>query len=216
MHSLIIDSAVLGKDGNAALALDLVGIHHPLRDVLVGCERTCLVQQLVYQGSLTMVYMSDNGNIADGTEHWKPRWIRQKRGIISGSLKVRLQHRWTAQRAFGSNGTEECGGKRIKGVVRLLFYCLSLSGVGYILLKADSGIGTGRHAINLDALCSATGQMIASIDTTKKSFRFDNGRQALDMTPVIRTVMDSDGGLITWIPKPGAMIHGLNLEPSRT
>src|SRR5574340_891827 len=35
------------------------------------------------------------------------------------------------------------------------------------------------------------------------------------MTPGIKTVMDSDGGLITWMPRPAGIIQGRNLEPSR-
>ena len=35
MYAFVIDRAVLGKDGDTALALDIVRIHHPVCNVLV-------------------------------------------------------------------------------------------------------------------------------------------------------------------------------------
>ena len=55
----------LGQDGDAALALQIVGIHRALRHVLVLAHRARLLQQLVDQRRLAMVDMGDDRDIAD-------------------------------------------------------------------------------------------------------------------------------------------------------
>ena len=57
--------SVLGQNGNAALALQIVGVHHALRHLLVLAEYAALAQHLVHQGGLAVVYVSDNSDIAD-------------------------------------------------------------------------------------------------------------------------------------------------------
>ena len=54
----------LGEDGDAALALEVVGIHRPLGDALVFAEGAGLLQQPVDQGGLAMVDMGDDGDVA--------------------------------------------------------------------------------------------------------------------------------------------------------
>jgi len=53
--TLILHGAILGEDGDAALAFQVVRIHHPLGDVLVGGKGTCLAQKFVHQRGLTVV-----------------------------------------------------------------------------------------------------------------------------------------------------------------
>ena len=60
---------VLGKDGNAALALELVRIHYSLGHLLVGAECSGLTQHGVNQSSLTMIDMGDDGDIAYRLAH---------------------------------------------------------------------------------------------------------------------------------------------------
>src|SRR5260370_970072 len=69
MHPFVIDRGVLREDGDAALALQVVRVHDPLRDVLVRGERAGLVQELVDEGRFTVVDVSDDREIADGTGH---------------------------------------------------------------------------------------------------------------------------------------------------
>ena len=54
----------LGEDGDAALALQVVGIHRALGDPLVLAERAGLLQQAVDQGGLAVVDVGDDGDIA--------------------------------------------------------------------------------------------------------------------------------------------------------
>ena len=54
----------LGQDGDPALALEIVGVHRPLLNLLVLAERAGLLQQLVDQRSLAVVDMRDDGDVA--------------------------------------------------------------------------------------------------------------------------------------------------------
>ncbi len=54
----------LGQDGDAALALEIVGIQRPLGDTLVLAERARLLQQPVDQRGLAVVDMGNDGDIA--------------------------------------------------------------------------------------------------------------------------------------------------------
>ena len=54
----------LGQDSDAALTLELVGIHHPLSDPLILAEGAGLGEQLVDEGRLAMIDMGDDGDIA--------------------------------------------------------------------------------------------------------------------------------------------------------
>ena len=55
----------LGEDGDAALALQVVGIHGALGDLLVLAERAGLLQQAVDQRGLAMVDVRDDRDVAD-------------------------------------------------------------------------------------------------------------------------------------------------------
>ena len=59
-----MDGGVLGQDGDAALALELVAVHRALGDALVGAERAALVQQRVDQRGLAVVDVGDDGDVA--------------------------------------------------------------------------------------------------------------------------------------------------------
>ena len=58
----------LGQDGDAALALEIVGIHRALGDALVLAKRAGLLQQPVDQRGLAMVDVGDDGDVAK--VHW--------------------------------------------------------------------------------------------------------------------------------------------------
>ena len=59
-----VDGRILGKDGDAALALQVVRIHHALGHLLVGAEGAGLAQHGVNEGGLAVVNMGDDGDIA--------------------------------------------------------------------------------------------------------------------------------------------------------
>ena len=60
----IADGAVLREDRDAALALDVVAVHHPLADVLVLGERPRLHEQLVDERRLAVVDVRDDRDVA--------------------------------------------------------------------------------------------------------------------------------------------------------
>ena len=57
------DGAVLGEDGDAALALQGVGVHDAVALEFVLAELAALAQQLVDQRGLAVVDVGDNGNV---------------------------------------------------------------------------------------------------------------------------------------------------------
>jgi len=64
VRTFVAHRAVLGQDGDAALALQVVRIHHPFLHVLVGGKGSRLLQQLVDQRGLAVVDVGDNGDVA--------------------------------------------------------------------------------------------------------------------------------------------------------
>src|ERR1051326_6405377 len=64
-RSVVKDGGVLGKDGNAALAFEFVGIHHPVDEFLVGAEDAALAKHLVHERRLAVVNVGDDGDIAN-------------------------------------------------------------------------------------------------------------------------------------------------------
>ena len=54
----------LGEDGDAALALEIVGIHRALDLALVVAEDAGLLQQAVDQGGLAVVDVGDDGDVS--------------------------------------------------------------------------------------------------------------------------------------------------------
>ena len=62
---LIMNGRIFGKDGDAALALEVVGVHHAFRHLLVGAERAALLEQLVHQRGLAVVNVRNDGNVSD-------------------------------------------------------------------------------------------------------------------------------------------------------
>ncbi len=59
-----VDRRVLGEDGDAALALQIVGVHHPFLHVAVRPQAARLAQHLVDQCCLSVVNMRNDGDIA--------------------------------------------------------------------------------------------------------------------------------------------------------
>src|SRR6267142_3597981 len=65
LYVVIPDGGVLGENGNAALALQIVGIHDALDQCLVGAERAALTKHGVYERGLSMVNVRDDGDVAN-------------------------------------------------------------------------------------------------------------------------------------------------------
>jgi len=64
VHAAIVHRRVLREDGDAALALEVVGIHHALDHVLVGGEGAGLLQELVDERGLAVVDVRDDRDVA--------------------------------------------------------------------------------------------------------------------------------------------------------
>ena len=58
------DGRIFGQNGNAPLALLIVGVHHTLGPRGATIERTRLLQQTIHKGGFAMVYVGNNGDIA--------------------------------------------------------------------------------------------------------------------------------------------------------
>ena len=64
LHTAVLYGGVLGGDGDASLPLQVAGVHHPVSDRLVLPVDAGLLQHLVHQGGLAVVYVGDDGDIS--------------------------------------------------------------------------------------------------------------------------------------------------------
>ncbi len=78
------DRRGLGQNGDAALALEVVGIHRPLDLALVGAVDAGLLQQTVDQSGFAMVDVRDNGDV---TKIHSPGFQKRGGGPHRTSLK---------------------------------------------------------------------------------------------------------------------------------
>ena len=60
----VANGGVFGQDGNAALPLQVVGVHDPVYGLLILPIYTALLEHFVHQGGLAVVNMGNNGNIS--------------------------------------------------------------------------------------------------------------------------------------------------------
>ncbi len=59
------DGGALGKDGDPALALQVIGIHGAFSDALPLAEGARLLEHFVDEGGLAVVDVSDNGDVSE-------------------------------------------------------------------------------------------------------------------------------------------------------
>jgi hypothetical protein len=60
---------VFREDGNPTLFLQIVGVHHAFLGFGTRIKRTGLLQQLINQGSFTMVNVRDDGDVTQIFDH---------------------------------------------------------------------------------------------------------------------------------------------------
>ena len=60
----VLDGGVLGQDGDAALTLQVVGVHDALHRLLVLAVHAALLEHLVHQRGLAVVDVGDNGHVS--------------------------------------------------------------------------------------------------------------------------------------------------------
>ena len=64
LGGVVMHGGVFGQNSNAALAFQVVIVHHALFHNLVIPVYAALFEQLVHQGGFAMVNMSNDGNVA--------------------------------------------------------------------------------------------------------------------------------------------------------
>ena len=64
LHIAILNGGVLGQNGDAALPLQVAGVHDPVLDFLVFPESAALLEHLVHEGGLAVVNVGDDGDIS--------------------------------------------------------------------------------------------------------------------------------------------------------
>jgi len=64
-HVAVADGCVLGEDGDALLALEVVGVHDQRADVLVVSEGVALLEKRIDQRRLAVVDVRDDRHVAD-------------------------------------------------------------------------------------------------------------------------------------------------------
>ena len=60
----VLNGGILGQDGNAALPLQVVGVHDPLHRLLILAIYAALLEHLIHQRGLAVVNMGDNGYVS--------------------------------------------------------------------------------------------------------------------------------------------------------
>ena len=65
LDAVVAHAGDLGEDGDAALALQVVGVHDALDVLLMCAEDAALVEHGVHQRGLAMIHVGDDGDIAN-------------------------------------------------------------------------------------------------------------------------------------------------------
>ena len=65
LYVVIKNRRVFGKNRDAALALQLIGIHHALDDLFIGAESAALAKHGVDERRFTVINVRDNGDVTD-------------------------------------------------------------------------------------------------------------------------------------------------------
>ena len=64
-EAFVIESAVFGRDGDAAFLFEVVGVHKAFIDLLIVSEGACEFEQLVNQRGFAVVNVGDDGDVAN-------------------------------------------------------------------------------------------------------------------------------------------------------
>ncbi len=63
---MIENGGIFGQDRDAAFALELVGIHDPLGEGLIGAKGASLAQELIDEGGFAVIDVGDDSDVANG------------------------------------------------------------------------------------------------------------------------------------------------------
>ena len=118
LHVLIVDSGVLGQNGDAPLPLQVVGVHDPLHGGLVLPVDAALLEHLVHQRGLAVVHVGDDGDVSQFfVSHTyllhctaRPRGAPLRRGASGGAYQYSQTSGPT--RSAGWDGRHRSPGRR--------------------------------------------------------------------------------------------------------
>ena len=65
LRAIVTNARVLRENGDSALTLERIGVHHPLGDDLIISKRARLAEHLVDEGRLAVVDVRDDGDVTD-------------------------------------------------------------------------------------------------------------------------------------------------------
>ena len=102
LHALVGNRDVLGQDGDAALALQIVGVEDLLADKLRFAELAALPQQAIDQRRLAVVDVGDDGHVADVLATYRTCGYSAEENIQSTRRGGRGQRRGPPQRSRGA------------------------------------------------------------------------------------------------------------------
>ena len=65
LGAFVMYGCVFGENGDPSFSFDIIGVHDSFPDLLILTENAALTEKLVYQSSLAMVNVSDDGYVAN-------------------------------------------------------------------------------------------------------------------------------------------------------
>jgi len=77
VHARVVQSRVLREDRDASLALEVVAVHHAFLQMLMRREHAGLTQELIDQRGFSVVDVSDDGEIANGSVHGRAKAVEK-------------------------------------------------------------------------------------------------------------------------------------------
>ena len=110
--AVVEDGGVFGEDGDAALALELVGIHDALGDGFIGAEGAGLAEKGVDEGGLAVVDVGDDGDIANGAQEIFPNVVVMARPPNADLLREE------ARRDYRLSGSPRASSMEAKSAAR--------------------------------------------------------------------------------------------------
>jgi len=103
---------VLGEDGDALLTFEVTGVHRALFDVLMRTERAGLPEHGVNERGLSVVYVGDDGNVADVTA------VLHGHGAILSAIGEHVDHARSGLPRRAHQGLEPPDDREVRGQPR--------------------------------------------------------------------------------------------------
>ena len=104
----IVHGGVLGKNGDAALAFQIVGVHDAVGHSLIGAEGATLPEHGVDQRGLAVVNVGDDGDVADSRSGTHSGGCP----VLASKLLNVLGRAWSASSHAGDGERSRCAERR--------------------------------------------------------------------------------------------------------